>query len=201
MNMKKILSFALCLVLVAGLSIGGTLAWITAKTTTVKNTFTVGNINLTLQEHDYVPETNTLATTAATVVENKDYKIVPGMDLPKDPFVTVKADSEACWLFVKVEKSDNWLEGMTYEMDKTVGWTELSANSGIYWIKVDATTKDTDFNILEGKTVDVSENITKDILNDLKSNPTLSFTAYAVQQNGLTTADAAWTQAQTASIY
>ena len=82
--MKKKITLLLSLVLAVAMGIGGTLAWLTAKTEAVKNTFTVGNINITLTE-----------TTT-------NYKMVPGQTIAKDPKVTVKAGSEACWLFVKI---------------------------------------------------------------------------------------------------
>lgn len=86
---KKVLSIV-AVVLVLCCAIGGTLAWLTDKTDPVVNTFTVGDINIELKE-----------TTT-------NYKMVPGNTITKDPKVTVKANSEACWLFVKVEKSSNF---------------------------------------------------------------------------------------------
>ena len=86
---KKRISLVMALVLVLTCVIGGTLAYLTAKTNSVTNTFTVGNIDITLAE-----------TTT-------DYKMVPGNTIAKDPTVTVNAGSEACWLFVKIEESTN----------------------------------------------------------------------------------------------
>lgn len=71
--------------LVVGCAVGGTIAWLTATTEPVVNTFTYGKIKIELTE------------TTGT-----EYKIIPGVNISKDPKVTVKADSEACWLFVKV---------------------------------------------------------------------------------------------------
>ena len=82
---KKTLALVLALTLLVAGVVGGTLAWLTDQTAEVKNTFTVGDINIGLTE-----------TTA-------DYKMIPGNTIAKDPTVTVKANSEACWLFVKVE--------------------------------------------------------------------------------------------------
>lgn len=82
----------LALVLVIGCVAGGTVAWLVAKTDTVVNTFTYGNINIALAE------------TTGT-----NYKVIPGTVIEKDPKVTVKAGSEACWLFVKVEESGTFV--------------------------------------------------------------------------------------------
>ena len=48
---KRVVIFALALVLVFGCAVGGTLAWLTASTTPVVNTFTFGKITLTLEEN------------------------------------------------------------------------------------------------------------------------------------------------------
>ena len=174
MNMKKILALALCLVLVAGLSIGGTIAWITASTTKITNTFTVGDINITLAESD-----------------NLDLKIIPGKTITKDPVVTVNADSEACWLFVKIEESANFGTYMTYGVAD--GWNPLAGHAGVYYREVAATTAKVDFPVLKDDEVVVGEGVTKTQVEAAKTNaPTLSFTAYAIQKEGITSATDAW---------
>ena len=196
--------FALCF------AIGGTLAWLIDTTSEVKNTFTVGDINIELWEHDY--ESDTLGSD--TVTGNDNYKMIPGDTLPKDPYVIVKANSEACWLFVKVEKSGNFDDFMT--CDIADGWTALNdadndgvADDGVYYREVGAT-GDNDSNplyILESNKVTVNGEVTKDKLSALTSEgvelPTLTFTAYAVQSDNVvdknnndTAADEAWVIAQ-----
>lgn len=196
--------FALCF------AIGGTLAWLIDTTSEVKNTFTVGDINIELWEHDY--ESDTLGSD--TVTGNDNYKMIPGDTLPKDPYVIVKANSEACWLFVKVEKSNNFDDFMT--CDIADGWTALNdadndgvADDGVYYREVDAT-GDNDSNplsILKNNEVTVNGEVTKDKLSALTSEgvelPTLTFTAYAVQSDNVvdknnngTAADEAWVIAQ-----
>ena len=173
---KKVLSIV-AVVLVLCCAIGGTLAWLTDKTASVKNTFTVGNINIELTE-----------TTT-------NYKMVPGNTISKDPKVTVKANSEACWLFVKVEKSANFDSFMTYDMAD--GWTELPSVTGVYYREVAATTAATDFSVLQGNSVSVKDTVTKADLNALTQNtfPTLTFTAYAVQKDNVNSAADAWAKA------
>ncbi|MEI3142371.1 MAG: TasA family protein [Oscillospiraceae bacterium] len=104
---KKTLALVLALTLLVAGVVGGTLAWLTDQTAEVKNTFTVGDINIGLTE-----------TTT-------DYKMVPGNTIAKDPTVTVKANSEACWLFVKVTESENLDTFITYAIAE--GWTALLA--------------------------------------------------------------------------
>lgn len=172
---KKVLSIV-AVVLVLCCAIGGTLAWLTDKTASVKNTFMVGDINIELTE-----------TTT-------NYKMVPGNTISKDPKVTVKANSEACWLFVKVEKSANFDSFMTYDMAD--GWTELPSVTGVYYREVAATTAATDFSVLKGDSVSVKDTVTKADLNTLTQNtfPTLTFTAYAVQKDNVADAATAWSK-------
>lgn len=172
MRRKVWLSVA-AIALVLCCAIGGTLAWLTAKTAPVTNTFTVGDIEIDLTE-----------TTS-------DYKMVPGNQIAKDPKVTVKANSEACWLFVKVEKSANFGSFMTFEIAD--GWTELSTGSGVYYREVEAKTIDQDFVVLKDSQVKVLDNVTKNMLTASDfTQPTLTFTAYAVQKDNVDSASDAW---------
>ena len=118
---KKTFVLLLALVLIAGAAVGGTLAWLTATTGEVKNTFTTSNIEIELAE-------NAGGT-------NKEFKMVPGCTITKDPKVTVKANSEDCYLFVKVEKSTNFDAYMEYAID--TGWTALTGVDGVYYIEID----------------------------------------------------------------
>ena len=174
--MKKKLTTVLAIVLVVALSVAGTYAYLTAKTAQVVNTFTVGNVNIDLTE------------------KTTDYKMVPGTTINKDPKVTVKADSEDCWLFVKVVKSDNFDSFLTYDMAD--GWTKLE--DGVFYRQVDASAADQDFAVLANNTVTVKPDVTKDMMdaidNGTAAKPTLTFTAYACQGAGFDSADKAWAE-------
>lgn len=170
----------LALVLVIGCVAGGTVAWLVATTDSVTNTFTYGDINITLAE---------------TKPVNRQAKIIPGVDIEKDPTVTVKANSEACWLFVKVEKTGTFVDGkVTYAIAD--GWTKLTgvdSVDNVYYREVDATTADQEFNVLKDNKITVSSDLTKTEIT--KAPATLTFTAYAVQQEGSADAAAAWSKA------
>lgn len=178
------IALTVCLMLVVMVaSIGGTVAWLTAKTDPVVNTFTYGDINIELKE-----------------TTGKNYKIIPGVDIEKDPKVTVKAGSEACWLFVKIEEA-NWptfveADGTTKKIAYNVAtnWTALTGQDGVYYREVGAVTEDTTFKVLAGDRVTVSENLTKDDLETITTTnqPKLTFTAYAVQKDGITSVTDAW---------
>lgn len=164
------------LVLVLCCAVGGTLAWLTDKTDPVTNTFTVGDIDIDLTES-----------------EDLDLKMIPGRTITKDPKVTVKAGSEACWLFVKVEKSANFANFLTCDMAE--GWTALTGEDGVFWREVGAVTADTFFAVLKGNKVTVQNTVTKEMLQGVKEGtkrPTMTFTAYAVQKEGFDDALTAW---------
>ena len=179
---SKLFVMMLALVLVFGCAVGGTIAWLTAKTAPVVNTFTYGDINIELTE---------------TKPADRQAKIIPGVDIEKDPKVTVKKDSEACWLFVKVEEEGSFVAGkVTYSVAD--GWTKLTGVTGVdnvYYREVSAVTADTEFGILTDNKVTVSENLTKEDIKDLTSTqPKLTFTAYAVQKDGIADAATAWSK-------
>ena len=190
----KLVVAMLAVTLLIGCAIGGTVAWLTAKTEAVVNTFTYGDINIDLWEHAYDATTNALGNSKVTEVEN--YKIIPGVDLPKDPTVTVKAGSEACWLFVKVEKAGTFVDGkVTYSIAD--GWTALADQTGVYYREVGAVTDNNDFAVLKDNKVTVSDTLTKEDIKNITTNPTLTFTAYAVQKDGIADAAAAWAKVST----
>lgn len=180
--MKKALFIMLSAALIVCATVAGTLAWLTDTTDPVVNTFTVGDINIELKE-----------TTGET------YKMVPGIELEKDPTVTVKAGSEACWLFVKVVKSGNFDDFMTFAIAD--GWTELTEGSGVYYRNVGDKSADgaTDepFPVISGNKVTVKNTVTKANLNGLTeaTYPTLTLTAYAVQSAGFENVADAWAEA------
>lgn len=171
---KRTLIILVALVAVFGMAVGGTIAWLTDQTEPITNTFTVGNINIELKE-------------TAT-----DFKMVPGVTIAKDPKITVKSGSEVCYLFVKVEKSTNLNDFITYTM--AAGWTALTGADGVYYRVVNATASDTTFSVLADDQVTCNDTVTKAMMDALTeaTYPTLTFTAYAVQQSGSASAAEAW---------
>lgn len=181
------LVLVLALALIVGVAGGATFAWLTAKTDPVVNTFTYGDINIELKE-----------TTGS------DYKIIPGVNIDKDPKVTVKKDSEACWLFVKVDE-ENWPTLTYVDGENTVrkvnydiadGWTKgdgTSIPANVYYRVVNADDANQEFPVLKDNKITVSNTLTKiDINEKLTGTPKLSITAYAIQKDGMDDAAAAW---------
>ena len=172
--MKKTLIAIVVIVLACFCVVGTTLAWLVDKTPTITNTFTFGNVDIDLTESP-----------------NLDLKMIPGKTITKDPKVTVAAGSEACWVFVKIEASANYNQ---FFADYAVadGWTELEDN--IYYRSVVSSNSAQEFPVLAGNQITVLKTVTKahfEALTDATA-PTLAFTAYAVQKDGVATAAEAW---------
>lgn len=207
---KKVAAMLLAVVLLIGVGVGGTLAWLSATSDTVTNTFTVGDVNIELKEHDLKDDGTLDANTEVT--EENTYKIVPGDTQPKDPFVRVKANSEDSWIFVQVQEVNNTVTGndaaskyVTWEIAD--GWTQLGTTqdgvSTYYRTANYATaTTDTTYYVLKGDEdnangiVTYDSDLTKADLNTVTdtTKPQLIFKAFAVQAEAGSDATTAWNQ-------
>lgn len=170
---------ALTLVLAAYWAVGGTAAWLAAKSDPIASTFTFGDINITLKDEN---------------PQEGPTKIIPGVDILKALKVTVQANSVDCWLFVKVEKTGTFVDGkVTYAIAD--GWTKGDGSpipENVYYRQVNGATTDSEFPILKGNKITVRDALTKEDIQSIVTNPTLTFTAYAVQKEGINTAADAW---------
>ena len=91
---SKALLLTLCAVLLVAASVLGTMAYLTS-TDTVTNTFTVGKVEIKLDETD-VTDPN------GPRVKANSYKLMPGTAYTKDPTVTVLKGSEESYVRMKV---------------------------------------------------------------------------------------------------
>ena len=177
MKRKLIIALALCLALALG--IGGTMAYLTAATGPVVNTFTIGNVGLTLEENK------------GTMVDGKhQFKMVPGNTIEKDPTVTVTAGSENCWLFVKLVKANNFDTYLTYAMAD--GWTELTGVegvAGVYYREVTQSETAQEFAVLANNQVTVRDTVAQ---SDSFVAPTLTISAAAIQRANIDDAKTAY---------
>ena len=99
---RRILLLLACAVLLASLSVGATLAYLTS-TDEVENTFTVGDVQIKLDEAKVNTETGKAPDPKDRTPDgNKQVRMVPGRLIDKDPTVTVLKDSENCYVRVKV---------------------------------------------------------------------------------------------------
>lgn len=189
---KKTVALLLSLVLVFGVVAGGTLAWLTAKSDEVVNTFTTSDINVKLAE-----------SKGETTADGKSFKMVPGKSIEKDPKAWVVAGSEDCYLFVKLDWENN--ENKQYlDWDIAEGWQLVPNQTNVYYRIVTANQMSNDngatnsYPVLKNNTVTVSGNITKGQMNAFTAEtlPKLTVTAYASQlynNNTQFTPEAAWT--------
>jgi predicted ribosomally synthesized peptide with SipW-like signal peptide len=152
MKLRKILTLTCAIGLTAALAIGGTLAYLTAQTDTVTNTFTVGNVTITLDEAKtdtdgkLIKVVNEEDTTvdkiddATRITTGNKYKLVPGRTYTKDPTIQVDKTSEACWLFVKVTDPNNSItvteDGKAVTLEDIVGYTVADTENGGDWTAV-----------------------------------------------------------------
>ena len=205
----KVMVMILSLMLVVGLSVGGTIAWLTAESGTVENTFTVGDITIDLKEHT-LDDKGALTETETTEWEYEH--IIPGDELKKDPFVKVLANSEASIVFIKVIEKNNidvkvsdtaTEKALIYSVDQS--WTALDGVKGVYYKNAAATGANASepMYILTGNKVEVSDYVTKtDITTMKKSVPGLYFMAAAIQSENIDTTDmnAVYTQLPAAFV-
>ena len=194
--MKKILITIVATVLVCACAIGGTLAWLMDTSDTVTNTFTVGDINISLSE----------------TVSN-EFSMVPGDVLKKDPIITIDANSEDCWIYIEIIETNNVFgeeKYVNYSLTnvwnataistKTVGntVTTVYATDAVYAKNASSQTVQV-FESIDTYTtgaVTVNSGITKDDIASLTANkPTIALKAYAIQKGAGATAAEAWAAA------
>ena len=183
---KKIVSVCLVVCLLATAIIGTTLAYFTDEKT-VTNTFSSGNVTITLDEAPVGLDGQ--ATTGNRVTTN-DYKLYPGKEYDKDPTITVAEGSEDCYLFVKVV---NGLADLEAAGDTTIakqmennGWTLVEGETNVYK-QADTYSANETAVVFENFTIDTAETATT-----LANAGDVVITAYAVQAEGFTSAQAAW---------
>lgn len=181
----------LALTMVVGCAVDGTVAWLVSESKSSVSTFTLGDINIELTESE--PGSQPL-------------KIIPGVAIRRSLNVTVDANSEACWLFVKAEET-NWpnftdansAAKVSYSVaGGTDGWKALDNHPGVYYREVSA--EDAQRGVAYGVNyaVTVSNELTKAEINSTRDQPKLSFTAYAVQRYSFEDAAKAWEAANPA---
>lgn len=102
MKKAKLLTTLAAVALIGAIGVGSTFAYLSSKTGTVTNTFTVGNVVITLDEKD----TDNSTQNAERDQANAYTDMIPGSSYEKDPTVHVAANSEECYVFVKVTGLD-----------------------------------------------------------------------------------------------
>lgn len=182
MNKKQIIATTSAAALALTIGIGGTMAYLTSVTDPITNTFTVGNVALELKE--------TKGTGNDT---SKNFTVSPGTSVAKDPTVTVKANSEKCYVFVKVEEANNDADQIVWGVRDD--WDPVEGETNVWYQVVDSATADQNFYVLtagEGEMANGKVDISASVTGAIDS--TLTFTAYGIQYDGFADAEAAWAE-------
>lgn len=189
-KLVTVVSAMFCAVVLVAGSIAGTIAYLTSEKS-ITNTFTVGKVGITLDESPV--DTDGKKTTGDRVATNS-YKLFPGKTYDKDPIIHVDADSEACWLFVKIENNIDGIEVAEDDGDTIAEqlaarqWTLVSGETNVYCRAVTNAAND---NVSVFATFTVADDVDNTTLASY-AGQTIVVTAYAVQADGFGTAQAAW---------
>ena len=207
---KKIAALLLAAVLLVSATVAVTVAYLTAETGVVTNTFEVGNVQIDLDEVK-VDEYGAIDETVSGRVKENDYTLIPGHEYVKDPTVYVEFGSQPCWLFVKVvngleriEAEDGTLmsDGTTkyVSIEKQMeanGWRSLDGVNNVYYYKtiIDARKAKVEKLVFANFMLDGEAVFEDDSHNETYDDVTID--AYAIQADGFDTALKAWTTAAT----
>lgn len=208
MKKFKALLVVACALLLVAASVFGTMAYLTS-TDEVKNTFTVGKVNIKLDEAKANPD-GSLVTNADRVKANS-YKLLPGHTYHKDPMVTVLSGSESSYVKMTVTFSKaNELDAIfapnganltsIFNGYDAANWIakgntkDAAANTRTYefWYKeaVGAPEGNVALDALFDS-ITVPGAITKEQLATIEGM-TITVNAYAIQADGFANAEAAW---------
>ena len=205
---KKILVACLCVALAVLTIAGTTLAYLTSQDTVV-NTFTVGNVQIKLDEAKANAD-GTLVANADRVKANS-YKLIPGHTYNKDPMVTVLEGSESSYIkmtvtFSKAAELDAIFAPTGADMTSifngydSTNWiykgntedTEANTRTYEFWYKETVAAPDADV-ALDAlfDQIKVPGTITGEQLETIEGM-TITVNAYAIQADGFANAEAAW---------
>ncbi len=203
-KLRKVLLTLCSALLLVSLSVGMTIAYLTDTTEVVTNTFTVGNVNIKLDEAEYVEG----VATGKRTETGSSYKLMPGLSYEKDPTVTVETGSESCFVRMRVT-----IEGIADILAQYAaaekeflpqycveGWDDTiwlskgyDATTGEleFWYKEEVATPKT-LEPLFTKIVVDGEVFDEDNM-DLLKNVKIKIAADAIQSAGFDSQEAAWT--------
>lgn len=205
---KKLLIMSVAMVLVCAFAVGMTIAYLTS-TDEVVNTFTVGNVQIKLDEAPVYPD-GTLVPNADRVKANS-YKLIPGHTYNKDPMVTVLSGSEESFIKMTVTFSNSAELDAIFDPTgadllkifngyDSANWTykgntkDITANTRTYEFWYKETVAAPDGNVpLDAlfDSITVPGSITNAQLSTIKDMK-ITVNAYAIQADGFSSPEAAW---------
>lgn len=180
---KKLVIAVVALSLALVCVVGGTLAWLIAESAEVVNTFTVGKIEIDLNETDVDNDSDT---------KKNSYEVMPGGTVVKDPYVTVKANSENCYVYVMVTNNlvidgnavASYVPNTDWELVGTKTVDGVTTNLYRYVNKVETNAADQDLPTVFDEVVYADEAITLENIQNLQ-NKTIVVKAYAHQADNV----------------
>ncbi len=210
MKKAKVLLLTLCAVLLVTASILGTLAYLTSQDTVV-NTFTVGKVNITLDETAVTPDGKPID--GAARVKGNEYHLVPGNTYVKDPTMTVLKGSEESYvrMLVTVNCMKELDDAFAPETaDLTTIFNGYDKDTWVYKKVIrddNANTVTYEFRYKATVTPNANEDMVLDALFDSITVPThfdsndmaslkefkITVIGHAIQATGFDDADSAWT--------
>lgn len=212
---RKALLMMMCAVLLVVASVFGTLAYLT-DSQAVKNTFTVGQISMSMDEakvNEAGQKLNAAGEVWATgdtladrVLENT-YHLLPGHTYSKDPIIHVDANSEDAYIFIVVdnngiEEIEGTAAGYTSVSAQILanGWTWWKNDGNVHYFYQEYTKNPVDKDLKVFAQFKVGDAVTNNQLNEFYNAAAANndqakaviVTAYAVQKDGFTDYAAAW---------
>lgn len=195
---KKLVIAVVALATALCCMVGGTLAWLISTPAAVTNTFTVGDIVITLDE---AKVTEYGVKDGDSRVTENSYKLVPGEEYLKDPIVHVGTNTnEKCYIFVKVVNNITGIEDATTIATQIAnnGWTALEGVDGVYYQVFDPNVDNVDRELEVFQSFTIKQSVNKTELANYNGK-VVTVTAYAIQFLGMEDANAAWTTVSTAT--
>ena len=201
MKKNKLVATLSAVALLGVIGVGSTFAYLTDKTETINNTFTVGNVNFDdefgsgLRESAVSDESGSYVDADGenkwTVISNEYENLYAGEVVYKDPTVIMGATSEDAWVFAKVTFDDT-----QYDIVWADGWTDVTAA----YIAADAErandkgyvvlAKDIIIKAGEHSTIFTEVTVDKDITEETTLTD-ISVSAFAIQAAGFDSYEAA----------
>lgn len=209
---KKLLIMSVAMVLVCAFAVGMTIAYLTS-TDRVVNTFTVGNVQIKLDEAE-VDQYGVPQGSPAPRVKANSYKLIPGHIYTKDPTVTVLSGSESSYIKMTVTFTKADALGAIFGTDDAGLFSIFNGYDSANWINK-GYTEDTEnhtrtyefwYKEVVPAVPATTENVALDALFDSITVPgtitnaqlatiadmTITVNAYAIQADGFANAEAAW---------
>lgn len=188
--MKKTLTIVMAMVLVAAVAITGTLAYMSAQSAEVTNTFKFGSMTIELDESKVDENGQIIIGEGAMRVKTNTYKVAPGATVAKDPTVHVVKGSEKCYVYVSVQ--NNMLIGDKEVASYTpnAGWTKIGENTANHTVVykhnnvVDASSGTKDLTPVFSQVTFDGNTITRENVGDLDGK-TIVINAYAHQSENI----------------